>query len=252
MFTSLRGGMSELVEALEDHLTGDIRLGCRVRRVRYQNPGFEVTLAGSDVPPLRTDAVVLTTPAKVTATLLEDLDPILATQLDRIRYVSSATISLGYWAAEALPQHNLNGFGVVIPASEQRQIQACTWSSTKFNHRAPADKVLLRIFVGGDGQEHIVDWADEDLIALARRELAEIMGLTAEPIIRRIYRWPKGRPQYDVGHLERVAELEARATKFPGLYLAGSAFRGVGLPDCVKSALGVVDHLLTQFNSPSA
>ena len=112
---------------------------------------------------------------------------------------------------------------------------ACTWSSTKFNHRAAADEVLLRLFVGGDNREHLVEaWADEELLTLAQNEVRAIMGITAQPLVQRIFRWPKGNPQYDVGHLDRVTEMEQAAATIPGLYLTGSAFRGIGLPDCIK------------------
>lgn len=247
MFTSLRGGMTELVEALVRQLDGDLRPGCRVVGLGYRSPGFELTLEPADGRPVATDAVILTTPAYTAAALLEPLDPQLATMLNQIRHVSSATISLGYHRHEILLQHHLDGFGFVIPRSERRPISACTWTSTKFGHRAAEDKALLRIFVGGDDQEHIVDLPDDDLVALVRSELVEIMGLTAEPITRRIFRWPKGRPQYDVGHLDRVAEIEKLAARFPGLYLAGSTFRGVGLPDCIKNALTTVDQILEHF-----
>ncbi len=248
MFTSLRGGMIELVQGLVRHLEGDLRLECGVTGLRHRSPGFEVQLDSPNKPSLMTDAVVLTVPAFTAAGLLEPLEPSLAAMLDNVRYVSSATISLGYRRADVVPQHDLNGFGFVIPKTEQRDILACTWSSTKFDHRAPDDKVLLRIFVGGDGHGHLVALPDEELVSLARSEIADIMKLTAEPIFRRVYRWPRGTPQYDVGHLDRVAEMEALAAKFPGLYLAGSAFRGIGIPDCVKSAITVVDHIF-QHNS---
>ena len=246
MFQSLRGGLSELVETLTRQLEGACHLNCQVTGIRYLSPGFEIQI--EDEPPLTTDAVVLAIPAYRAARLVEPIAPQLATKLDNIRYVSSATISLGYRKDEVLPQHDLNGFGFLIPKSENRQLLACTWTSTKFNHRASADEVLLRAFVGGYAQESLVDLPDETLIALARTELAELMGITSNPIFQKIFRWPKGTPQYDVGHLDRVGEMERMTEKFPGLYLAGSAYRGVGLPDCVKSALTTVERLLIQLD----
>ncbi len=244
MFTSLRGGMQELVEALLAQLQGDLRLGCRVVGLRYLSPGFEVTFDSAHQS-LKTDAVVLATPAYTAATLVESFAPHLAALLQKVRYVSTATISLGYRRADLPAQSDLNGFGFMVPKSENRQILACTWSSTKFNHRASADDVLLRLFVGGDQREHLVeDWADEELLALARAEIGAIMGITAQPVVKRIFRWPKGNPQYDVGHLDRVAEMEQLAAILPGLYLTGSAFRGIGLPDCIKSACTTVERLM--------
>lgn len=245
MFTSLRGGMQELVEALLAQLQGDLRLGCRVVGLRYLSPGFEVLFDSPQGQALKTDAVVLATPAYTAATLVESFAPHLAALLQKVRYVSTATISLGFRRADLPAQSDLNGFGFMVPKSENRPILACTWSSTKFNHRASADDVLLRLFVGGDQREHLVeDWADEELLALAQAELGAIMGITAQPVVQRIFRWPKGNPQYDVGHLDRVAEMEQLAAALPGLYLTGSAFRGIGLPDCIKSACTTVEHLM--------
>jgi oxygen-dependent protoporphyrinogen oxidase len=253
MFTSLRGGMQELVDTLMARLEGDLRLGCRVTGLHNLSPGFEVTIesqgsgsAHSETASplsLRTDAVVLAVPAYTAAALVESMEPRLAAMLEKVRYVSTATISLGYRRAD-LP-YDLNGFGFMVPKKENRQILAGTWSSTKFDYRAPADGALMRLFVGGDRHEHLVEnLADAELIGLAQAELAAIMGVRAQPVVQRIFRWPKGNPQYDVGHLDRVAEMEQCAATIPGLYLAGSAFRGIGLPDCIKSALTTVDSLM--------
>ncbi len=251
MFTSLRDGMSELVEAIVSRLQGDLRSNCRVTGLRYLSPGWEVSLNQPGSQPLATDAVILAVPANAAAALLKPVDPQLAEMLDQIRYVSTATISLAYRAEEVLPQHNLDGFGFMIPKSENRPILACTWTSTKFNHRVPADGVMLRIFVGGQGREGLVDRPDEELVGLVRSEVADIMGITADPLTSRIFRWPRANPQYDVGHLERVAEMEALAGRRPGLHLVGSAFRGIGIPDCVKSGMNVADQILAnRVNQP--
>jgi oxygen-dependent protoporphyrinogen oxidase len=247
MFTSLRSGMDELVEALVDQLEGDLQLNCRVTGLKHLSPGFEISVDHADRPPLTTDAVVLAVPAYVATNLVEPLKPELAELLGQIRYASTANISLGYRRADVPPPHTLNGFGFMVPKSENRQITACTWTSTKFDHRAPDDGVLLRIFVGGDSRENLVNLPDDELVALVRTELAEIMGITAEPLIRRVFRWPRANPQYDVGHLDRVAAMEALAAEVPGLYLVGSAFRGIGIPDCIKSALTAADQILARF-----
>jgi len=245
MFTSLRGGMQELVDTLVAQLECDLYSGCPVIALRYLSPGFEVIFDSAHSLPLQTDAVVLAIPAYAAATLVEPIEPQLAALLAKVRYVSTATISLGYRRADISPHHDLNGFGFMVPKSENRQILACTWSSTKFDHRAPADNALIRLFVGGDHQDQKVDqMADEDLIALAQAEVAAIMDIRAQPVIHRIFRWLKGNPQYDVGHLDRVLAMEQLATNVPSLYLTGSAFRGIGLPDCVKSALTTVERLM--------
>lgn len=250
MFTSLRGGMQELVETLVAQLRGDVRLSSRVTKLRRVSSGFEVTLDSAPNQPLQTDAVVIATPAFVAADLLESVEPHLAALLRQVRYVSTATVSLGYRRADLGTYSDLNGFGFMVPKSENRQILACTWSSTKFNHRAPADSGLLRVFVGGDNREHLVEkMPDEELFALVQSELKITMGITATPLVRRIFRWPKGNAQYDVGHLDRVTQMEQLAATIPGLYLTGSAFRGIGLPDCIKSALTTVEGLMSQVKT---
>jgi oxygen-dependent protoporphyrinogen oxidase len=247
MFNSLRGGMAELVERLISQLEGDLWSGRQVTRIRPLPDGFELLVSSAkDQQYLVTNAIVLATPAYVAAELLQSIEPELSDRLRDIRYISTATISLGYRWAEVKDQHNFNGFGYLIPKSENRQILACTWSSTKFNHRAPDDKVLVRIFVGGDDKEHLVSLPDDELTALAQAELADTMGITAKPVVSKIFRWPKGNPQYDVGHLDRVSQIEALANTVPGLYLTGSAFRGIGIPDCVKGAVTVVDQIIAR------
>jgi oxygen-dependent protoporphyrinogen oxidase len=146
----------------------------------------------------------------------------------------------------------LRGFGYVVPRAEDRPVSACTWTSTKFDHRAPGDAILLRCFVGGPGQEALVDLDDDALTDMARAELAEIMGLQAEPVLTRIYRWRRANPQYDVGHLERVAEAHALAAQQGGLFIAGGAYEGVGVPDCVRqgeqAAGRIITYLITTQN----
>ena len=244
MFTSLRGGMKELVDTIIGQLEGDLRPGCQVSGLKTLSPGFEILFDQPDCRPLTTDMVVLAIPAFIAAPLLEPLESELAEKLKSIRYVSTANISLAFRYADLLPQHDLNGFGFMIPKSEGRQILACTWTSTKFNHRVPGDGALIRVFVGGDGREHLVDLPDDELVSLARSEIADIMGVTAAPITHRVFRWQNGNPQYDVGHLDRVADMEKLTANIPGLYLTGSAFRGIGIPDCVKSAKATVDQIL--------
>ena len=248
MFTSLQDGMSELVDTIVGRLEGELQAGCTVTGLKSLSPGFELHFAEPDCPPLTTDAVVLAIPAFLAARLLEPLAPELAARLNAIRYVSTANVSLAYRYADVLPQHNLNGFGFMIPKSEGRNILACTWSSTKFNYRVPEDGALMRVFVGGAGKEHLVDLPDAELVALIRAEIADIMGVTAEPISYELFRWPKGNPQYDVGHLERVTEMEQLAADIPGLYLTGSAFRGIGIPDCIKSGIATADQILAELD----
>ncbi len=244
-FVSLRGGLGDLVEALAGALSeASLLLGRRVEGIRYDpnvSPPYRIRL--TDGQELTGDAVVLATPAYVAADLVASFAPELAAELRAIRYVSTGTISLAYRRDEV--SHPLNGFGFVIPRSERRGINACTWTSTKFSHRAPDDHVLLRVFFGGSRHPEAVEWSDERLLAMVERELRDIMGITARPILARVYRWPLAHPQYDVGHLDRIARLEALCP--PGLHLTGSAYRGVGIPDCIRqgeeTAAGVMTCL---------
>ena len=227
-FITLRGGVNELVDALAASLTGDLRLNTAVERIEAAARGYVLALAdGSSLP---VEAVILATPAFASADLVRPLAPDAAELLAGIRYVSTGTISLAYRASEVdIP---LQGFGLVIPTSERRPINAITISSTKFDHRAVDGTVLLRAFFGGSRSPQSMELDDDQLLAMALRELSELLGVDADPLFHRIFRWWHSNPQYDVGHLERVDAIEAALPA--GLTVTGSAYRGVGIPDCVR------------------
>jgi oxygen-dependent protoporphyrinogen oxidase len=252
LFMTLRDGLGELVSALCARLRGDMHLnssvvhleladGNRATSWRGRTDGYWVRLQNGQT--LHADAVVLTVPAYVAATLITPLHATLAHRLRSIRYVSTATLSLGYRRSEL--DHPLDGFGFVVPRREPSHLMACTWTSTKFLYRAPADHVLLRVFLGGPHREDTVALDDERILNLVREELQCIMGIDAEPVLARLHRWQNANPQYDVGHLERVAEIEKLAEELPGLYLTGSAFRGVGIPDCIAQGKNVAQAVLS-------
>ena len=241
MFQTLIGGLGEMVDTLVARLDGDLRRGVAVGSVRKADGGFEV-VAGDGV--IETDAVVMATPAYVSADLVADFAPDLSLMLRGIRYVSTATVSLAYRKKDVEGQHDFEGFGFLSPKHEGRRITACTWVSTKLNFRAPDDGVLVRTFVGETGREDLVDLDDEALVAQSREELEDLMGVTADPVFARIFRWKRGRPQFDVGHLDRVAEMEHLAGQVGGLYLTGSAYRGSAIPDCIVQAVDTVDRIL--------
>ena len=231
VFTSLRPGMQLLVQTLSDQLTGDCRLGAGVTSLQAHSDG-RYHLALSDGGHIIAATVVFAVPAYVAAQLLRPLAPAAANDLESIRYVSTGTISLAYRRADI--QHPLNGFGLVIPRSEDRDINAITWTSTKFSRRAPQGHALLRVFFGGSRTPHMMERVDAELVATVRQELQALMGITAEPIFHRTYRWFRANPQYDVGHPQRVAQIEAALP--PGLFVTGSPYRGVGIPDCVHQS----------------
>ena len=139
-----------------------------------------------------------------------------------------------------------------MPRSEGRRITACSWSSEKFAHRAPGDSVLLRVFIGGALAEDLAEQDESALIQLAREELQVIMGITATPILAQAYRWHKANPQYDLGHDQRIIEIERALTEFPGLHLAGAAYRGAGIPDCIQSGMNAARSITerTHANQP--
>lgn len=234
-FLTLSGGMGELIDALTARLDPEMLCsGQEARRLEADRtadqPRFRITL--EDGTDLVADAVVLATPANVTAKLVSTLSPELASALGQIRYVSTATISLGYRRPEV--QGLMQGSGFVVPRSEGRAITAVTWSSAKFADRAPADQILLRAFIGGDGKQQLVELDESALIQLVRTELQGILGIVGEPTIAKVFRWPEAIPQYDVGHIARISALEGLLP--PGIFLVGAAYHGVGIPDCAITA----------------
>jgi protoporphyrinogen/coproporphyrinogen III oxidase len=238
MFVSLKLGLESLVTALVRRITAEgvtLRAGAPVQslRVRSHQLGrwtYDVML--HDGSALSADSLVLATPAFVTAELLRPLTPIAAGVLEMIPYASTATIGLAYPAS--VIGGSIQGFGFVVPRTEQRDLIAATWTSLKWPHRAPADRLLARCYVGGTGREAILDLDDEALVARVKAELKAICGLSAEPQYVEVNRWIKAMPQYLVGHLDRVEQAEVALSRYGGVVLAGSAYRGVGIPDCIR------------------
>jgi len=242
LFLSLHDGLSQMVNKLESSLQ-DVQLLCgqRVTRLERQSQGgFRLFLFGH--APLEVDSVVLAIPAYNASELVKNFAPQIAGQLQKIRYVSTATISLAYRKSDI--RQPFSGFGFVIPRKEKRDISACTWTSIKFNHRAPEGTILLRCFVGGPGKEEMVSLSDEEMIASVRRELKVLMGLDAEPVLTRIFRWEKANPQYDVEHLTLVRQIFDQCQEIQGLYLTGSAYEGVGIPDCIRQGQQAAEKVL--------
>ncbi len=244
MFMTLRGGMQQLVDTLAGELdAGAVHTDNAVTSLESLNAGGSpYVVRTQDGQTLQADAAILTTPSDVSSWLLAGLDTTLANELAEIRFVSTAVVSLGFRPSEQLPP--LNGFGFIIAKAEGRRITACTWSSTKFDYRAPEAHQLVRCFVGGPGREEMVDLDDGTLVQVVREELGDIMGLRAEPDLVRIFRWHKVNPQYDLGHLDRVNQMRVQTQAHGGLFLAGSSYDGVGVPDCVRQAEDAVDGAL--------
>lgn len=241
LFVTLRDGMGELVDALVARLpTGALRLGQPVQALDRAGAGWRLSVAGGES--IEADAVLVTAEAHGAARLLRYVEPAASALLGDIGYASSATVSLAY-RRDDIP-HPLDGFGFVVPRSEGRAILACTFSSVKYPGRAPDGFVLLRCFLGGALHPEIADRDDAALAAAARGDLVAALGIRAEPVLSRVRRWPLSMPQYRVGHLDRVEAIERALAALPGLAVAGGAYRGVGVSDCVRSGEAAAEHLL--------
>lgn len=241
LFMTLRGGLEELVRTLASRLTGDIRLGCKVQSVLRTGTRYRLQLDGDQV--LDADGVLMCAPAADAAGLVRPLAPEVGRELDRIRYLSTATVSLVFDRSQV--RHPLDGFGFVVPKTEGCRLMAATIVSTKFPGRAPDGKVLLRAFVGGYHNEALVELPDPELVGLVRGELGRLLGVEGKPERVRVYRWRHANAQYDVGHTDLVHRIEARsATELPGVFYAGGAYRGVGIPDCIHQGEQAAGHCL--------
>lgn len=241
-FTSFNDGLQMLIDALVEQLTGDLRLNTSVEAIEPRANGtYRLRLNNGEA--LEADALIVTAPAFVASELLAPFAPDAAQQLAAIRYVSTGTISLGFRESDIT--RPLAGFGLVIPRTERRPINAVTLSSVKFEHRAPDGTVLLRAFFGGSRSPESMALTDEQLLETVRAELRDLLGISAPPLFHRIYRWMRANPQYDLNHLERVDAIEAALPQ--GVYVTGSAYRGPGLPDCIhqsqQTAARVVESL---------
>jgi oxygen-dependent protoporphyrinogen oxidase len=240
MFLTLRQGMEGMISALGKTLPPKtVAPGQEVIAIEKltgkpsQRPRYCVGLRGKKKA-MEADVVILATPAFVTAKLLREMAADICRLLDTIPYCSTATVNLAY--ARSQIGHPLDGYGFVVPRVEKRNIMAATFSSVKFAHRAPQGKVLLRSFVGGAKNEEIVSWEDDKLLATVQGDMGEILKITGTPLMTRISRWPKSMPQYTLGHEVRLSRIEQGLAKHPGIFVTGSAYRGIGISDCIHEA----------------
>jgi oxygen-dependent protoporphyrinogen oxidase len=244
-FVAPRGGMQMLVDALAASLPEDcVRLRAPVERLAPQMDGsWLVQVSGQ--PTEAYDGVVLAVKSPLAARLLMATSPALASDLAHIEYAGAALVILGVRKAHiARP---IDGFGFVVPAIEQRRILAASFASNKFPGRAPEDGALLRVFVGGALQPELLQHSDDELRTLVCEELADLIGLAGAPMFCEVVRWPDAMPQYHVGHLQIVAAIDQRASHLPNFALAGHAYRGVGIPFCVRSGEQAARHVLEQL-----
>jgi protoporphyrinogen/coproporphyrinogen III oxidase len=244
LFTSLKEGMQQMVDALLSRLdAGDLRTSSSVQSVIPQDGGWTVS-AGYQSDQF--DALIIATPAQAASRLLQFADESLSRELGEIRYSSSVTVTLGY--DETVRRSLPLGFGFLVPRSEGRRMLAATFVHNKFPHRAPENRAIVRCFLGGSRDEEILDSAEDQILQIVRGELQQIIGLTAEPLFTRVYKWKAAMAQYSVGHLERLQRIEALRRKLPGLALAGNGFNGIGVPDCVRSGTEAAAKVLAALD----
>jgi oxygen-dependent protoporphyrinogen oxidase len=242
LFLTFDEGMQVLVDGIIARLDGvKIRLSTRVESVAFAEATKQWRIGIYGEETILADAVCLALPAYVAAKLLRDVDIELSDELEAIPYASTATVNFAYKRADI--SHALDGFGFVVPFIERRSILACTFSSVKFAGRAPADRMLLRAFVGGALQPEMFALEEDRLIEQAQSDLQELLGIRQAPLFAQVEKWPRSMAQYHLGHIERVNRIRRRLEAHPALKLAGNAFDGAGIPDCIRSGETAADEI---------
>ena len=242
IFTTLKGGMQQLVDAIEARLpAAAVRTNCEVTDIALSQNGWRLRCDGEAK---EFDALVLAIPSPMAGRMLQTAAPDIEGQLRAIRYSSSVIVQFAFAQSRAprLPQ----GFGVLVPRAENKRIRAITFVHQKFDGRVPIGGALLRIFLGGTADEAIVPSNDEEITTLVKHELLAILNIREEPVVTRVYRWPQAMAQYEVGHLTRVEVIERRLREMPTLALAGNAYGGIGVPDCIRSGREAARKLVTK------
>jgi oxygen-dependent protoporphyrinogen oxidase len=244
LFASFAAGIETLVEKLLDNIGGKARSQASVERLEQPGRGrWTAVLAGGET--ITADGILLATPARTSAKLLLSHHPQLADRLGQIQYSSAATVNLAY-RTEDFPRLP-DGFGFVVPLIERRRIIAGSLSSLKFTGRSLPGTVLMRAFIGGSLQAELMALGDAELAACARDEFRSLLGVASEPIMTYVERWPNSMPQYRVGHLDLIDEIEAMGRRLESIELAGAAFRGVGIPDCIRSGELAADRMIDKL-----
>lgn len=238
LFISFKNGMGALPEAIAHELGSRVRLGTPVARISPEGEGWGVELASGAKE--RASHVILALPARISTHLVRGFDAALAEELAAIEYGSAATATFAWKRAEV--PHPLDAFGFVVPETEHRDALAATWSSVKWPGRAPEDQVLIRVFLA---RQELLESDDDTLVSAARRELAALMGIEAEPFLTRVDRFTNAMPRYHLGHIPRVDRIERAVSAHTGLALAGNAYRGVGIPDTIRYAQRAAESLLS-------
>jgi len=243
LFTSLKNGMQQLVDTLVPRLDPfSLLTNTRVQSIEPQAGGW---LVSAGLKSDYFDAIILAVPTHAAAHLISICSPDLSTELAAIAYTSSITVGLGY---DRNVRHSLPpGFGFLVPRSEGKRLLAATFVHNKFPHRAPEDRALLRCFFAGATADNIWQLSDDEIIAIVNTELQQILGLRTAPLFARVYKWKSAMPQYGVGHLDRLDRIERLRQQLPKIALAGNGYRGIGVPDCVRSGRDAAEQILKQL-----
>jgi oxygen-dependent protoporphyrinogen oxidase len=246
LFQSFRDGMATLPETLVARLGASIRKGAEVVAMARNGSAWRLALASGES--IDADAVICAAPAFAASRVLANVAPAAAKILGGISYASAATVNLTF------RESDFNGppraFGFVVPAIERRRIIAGSFSSFKFEGRAPSGAILARAFVGGELSREMMRLSDDEIVAAVRDEFRDLLGVSAAPGFAQVRRWPDSMPQYDVGHLNRVAEIERTVAELPAFAIAGAAYRGVGIPDCIGSGERAADAIFAKLSPP--
>ena len=241
LFTSLRNGMQQMVDALIARLDPKaLRTSSNVTSVSRQENGWSLSTGSQSH---HFDRVIIAAPAHCAAAILRSANDELARELAAIHYSSSVTVTLGY--DESVRRSLPPGFRFLVPRSSGHRMLAATFVHNKFPHRAPDNRALVRCFLGGARDEEILDCSDDQILAIVRDELVAIISLRAEPLFTRVYKWRAAMAQYSVGHLDRLQRIKSLLDDFPGLALAGNGFTGIGVPDCVRTGTEAAAKVLT-------
>jgi oxygen-dependent protoporphyrinogen oxidase len=246
LFTSLKKGMQDLIETLVPRLNpSSLLTNAIVQSIQAEAGGWSVSTSQKKSDHF--DAVIVAVPTHAAAQILSITSPDLSAELAAIGYSSSITVGLGYdrEVRQSLPP----GFGFLVPRSEGKRLLAATFVHNKFPHRAPADRALLRCFFAGSTAENIWQLSDDAIVAIVRNELQQILGLRSSPLFARVYKWKSAMAQYGVGHLERLDRIARLLQQLPKLALAGNGYRGIGVPDCVRSGQDAAKQVLNLDSS---
>ena len=246
LFQSFKNGMATLPEALAARLGASIRKGAEVVEISRNGDAWRLALASGES--IDSDAVICAAPAYAAARIVTTIAPAAAKMLSEISYASAATVNLTYRESDF--DGPPRAFGFVVPAIEHRRIIAGSFSSFKFEGRAPAGAILARAFVGGEMSREMMSLSDDEIVAAVRDEFRALLGVSAMPGFAEVRRWPDSMPQYEVGHLSRVAEIERAVAQIPAFAIAGAAYRGVGIPDCVRSGEDAADAISAKLSTP--